>query len=558
MTGENKNIDELFSKELKNFSAKPPKDIWIGIEQELAGKRKKSPIFWISRIAAAVLLLFGATGIMFYLHRNTPGAITASIGTEKQAHKPATDSNSFTEAPDTKIIIDSNSQSNYTLETSNKGLTSSEDKIIKQNNSQSLGTTNSSLKEKSFESDTKSFAIVNPESLSSAQKQETEEISQSEGNSNPKEYLQKTNTPTESLQKDKTAVFASLETANSTSETEDIGTNNKSTNTEAPANFHAPIVNPIEKETETAMLQSRISLLELDKELEEDVVVKPETNAKVNEAYLALLAEFKDPDEKKDNYDKWLVGGQAGPQYSYRQLISEYVSQEYIDSYNESENGIVAYAGGINVAYKPVKRLSIQSGIYYSKMGQTASAQYTDAVSLDNGDALVLYGNTETNTLDSEENVPKVSVSTSMGTVESKLTSSTTVSEEEASDINNKYSGVDQVSQYLEFLEIPLIARYAIIDRKFDFHLLGGVSTNFLVASPVYLEDGSYFKETSNLNTINYSSTMGLGFGYSFSDDLVFSLEPQFKYYLNQVNKSSSTEYHPYSFGIYTGVTYAF
>ena len=102
------------------------------------------------------------------------------------------------------------------------------------------------------------------------------------------------------------------------------------------------------------------------------------------------------------------------------------------------------------------------------------------------------------------------------------------------------------------------MARYAIIDRKINFHLLGGLSTNFLIASPVYLDNGDYYTDANNLNKVNYSSTVGLGLGYNFSSNFTFSIEPQFKYYLNKINTNSSTDVHPYSFGVFTGVTYLF
>ncbi len=678
MTGDYKNIDNLFAKELKNFSAQPPTDVWEGIEQKLAEKKQRKTIFWISRIAATIALLLGATGIMFYLHNNTPKEITAhttfiektlltktdSDSSKKQIFTKETnleatqnninnelldvksesnknsDVKSYTDKSSTTNSIASsaksnvlayNSDSKYTskeLKTNTKDASSSEaissieDETTKisseefktnaqpNQNSESTIFTNNKTNNTSLDTD---YKTTNAEtSLSSSRsseiKQETNSFNKTASNSllassapstfkenkpesninsyaevnaihkdSSKELKRDNNvysSSTKEITKNSYEEFKTNAQPNLDAESDNYASNkafntplksdyeiadNKSSNSVSTSKIIKPEANSFESESESdlALIQSKSTILEQE-ELEEQVIIKQETNTKVNEAYLALLDEFKDPDEKIDNYDKWLVGGQAGPQYSYRQLTSEYASQEYINSYNESEDGVIAYAGGVNVAYKPAKRLSIQSGVYYSKIGQSASAQYTDAVSLDNGDALVLYGNTESNSLNSDENVPKVSVSTSMGTVESKLTSSSEISNEEASQISSKYSSVEEVQQYLEFLEIPLIARYAVIDRKIDFHLLGGVSTNFLVASPVYLEDGSYFKETSNLNTINYSSTLGLGFGYNFSEDLVFSLEPQFKYYLNQVNKNSSTEYHPYSFGVYTGVTYSF
>jgi len=106
-----------------------------------------------------------------------------------------------------------------------------------------------------------------------------------------------------------------------------------------------------------------------------------------------------------------------------------------------------------------------------------------------------------------------------------------------------------------------MILRYKLIDRKLGFNLLGGMSTNFLVGSNVYFqEDGTKEKigKTTDIKTVNYSSIIGFGVDYAISKRLNINFEPTFRYYLNSINISSSINSHPYSMGIFTGISYYF
>jgi hypothetical protein len=118
-----------------------------------------------------------------------------------------------------------------------------------------------------------------------------------------------------------------------------------------------------------------------------------------------------------------------------------------------------------------------------------------------------------------------------------------------------------EIIQNFEYIEVPLIVRYKVVDRKFGFNFLGGLSTNLLVGSNAYYsEDGNKEKigETTNIKPFNYSSILGVGLFYSVSDRLNINLEPTFRYYLNSINESSVIKSHPYSMGIFTGLSYYF
>jgi hypothetical protein len=87
------------------------------------------------------------------------------------------------------------------------------------------------------------------------------------------------------------------------------------------------------------------------------------------------------------------------------------------------------------------------------------------------------------------------------------------------------------------------------------------VGTNFLVGSNVYFrEDGTKEKVgiTTDIKTVSYSSIFGLGIDYTLSERLKINIEPIFRYYLNSINLSSSVGSHPYSMGIFTGLSFYF
>jgi hypothetical protein len=117
------------------------------------------------------------------------------------------------------------------------------------------------------------------------------------------------------------------------------------------------------------------------------------------------------------------------------------------------------------------------------------------------------------------------------------------------------------IRQSFEYIEVPLIIRYKIIDKIVDINLIGGLGANFLVGNNVYLmyeNSKDVIGKTNGVNDINYSGSLGFGLEYPMLNSVNILIEPSIKYYLNPINANSSVESHPYSIGIYTGVSYSF
>jgi hypothetical protein len=106
-----------------------------------------------------------------------------------------------------------------------------------------------------------------------------------------------------------------------------------------------------------------------------------------------------------------------------------------------------------------------------------------------------------------------------------------------------------------------VVLRYKVIDRTIGFNLIGGISYNFLVSNDVYTTyDGGKYQvgTTQGLNPFTLSSSLGMGMEYNFSHNLSLNLEPTFRYYINPFSSSSGLRNHPYSFGLFSGVSFKF
>ncbi len=102
--------------------------------------------------------------------------------------------------------------------------------------------------------------------------------------------------------------------------------------------------------------------------------------------------------------------------------------------------------------------------------------------------------------------------------------------------------------------------KYALINNRFGVNVIGGLSTLFLDDNEVSVRDGE-FREVlgaaNNLNSVSFSTNVGVGFDYKISKSIKFSVEPMFKYQLNPYT-DSSVDFNPYFIGIYGGLSFRF
>lgn len=116
------------------------------------------------------------------------------------------------------------------------------------------------------------------------------------------------------------------------------------------------------------------------------------------------------------------------------------------------------------------------------------------------------------------------------------------------------------INQRIGFVEVPLEVSYKIVDKKFGFQIIGGLSTLFLTQNEIALISPDFntaFGEATNLNNIHFSSNLGLGFSYKFWKSFRANLEPTFKYQMNTFSNDAGN-FRPYFIGLYSGISYSF
>jgi hypothetical protein len=266
---------------------------------------------------------------------------------------------------------------------------------------------------------------------------------------------------------------------------------------------------------------------------------------------------------EKQKKVRWLVGAQVSPAFNVSESSH---SQVYASNMLNSANNPVDVGGGISVEYKKGKRLSLQSGVYYSGLGQASGNSSRSSANSDyiyaSADRGAEYFNTSVN-IDTKSS--KMMMNSAAGVIEFSSVPSGIVlgaNLDEKAMVSNAVVVSDaRFIQNFEYIEIPLYLRYTIIDSRFDVEMMGGFSSNVLIGNQTFMESSSgksLVGKTQDMQWLNYSGTLGVGLKYGLSKRIFLNVEPRVKYYLNSLNNNSSVTYKPYTIGVFTGLSYEF
>jgi hypothetical protein len=279
--------------------------------------------------------------------------------------------------------------------------------------------------------------------------------------------------------------------------------------------------------------------------------IPEEKNFSIDQTSVISLADYgtvKPP-------ERWSVAAMASPTY-YSAFSSGDDASSQLSS---SEQSVVSYSGGVALTYKISKRFSVQSGLYYSSLGQELEGINSFA-----GFQTYVYSkgdhNFEVLTSNGTVFINNRDVFLTTGGQDQRVITAynNNVFDPQKANLNPLSNTIQQNFSYLE---LPVVLRYKLIDKAIDLNMTGGFSYNMLVGNSVYtVVDGTKyaFGETKGLNSFMVSSSIGMGMEYSFSNKLSLNLEPTFRYYLNPFTGASSSSVHPYSFGIFSGLSYKF
>jgi len=257
------------------------------------------------------------------------------------------------------------------------------------------------------------------------------------------------------------------------------------------------------------------------------------------EEYNAAFAQ----QEAEPRETRWAVAGHASPVYSFRQAEQlqkppySTVLNPSMDYYEAIDSPILTYTAGLNLGFQPLARLSVRAGLYYSQFGHASN----EFIAMNSKSGAMV--NTSAGAVRSRENFLPDSPNGS-GSVSNALT----------------YSDQALILNF-EYLEMPMTLKYALVDRRFDFSLLGGLSANFLVGNKAYVGSVSAQTEigqTQSMRPTTYVGNVGVGFDYDFDKRLSLSIEPTFRYALNSASLGDQMDYRPYSFGLFSGFAWRF
>jgi len=299
---------------------------------------------------------------------------------------------------------------------------------------------------------------------------------------------------------------------------------------------------------------------------EKSISVSKSNSFELTESERNLIAmNVQNAKETKEKDDKsWKMGMNISPGYaSHSASHSEGYSQNMTYSGNDGNANL---SGGLSVQYKTNKRWSIESGAYYARNGQKSEPSFNlfavnermdYAAAVPSGDAY--FSNT---------------VNVSNGTMEMNGTagvialSETPKGAEIASelDVSNPLTSSSLVSsgefsQVFEFVEVPLLVRYRVVDRKLGVDIIGGVNAGIVVGNDAYIDNEYGLQNvgtTEDISPLNISGTLGVGVNYSLSKHFSLAFEPRLNYYLNSINSNPDVDFRPYRIGFFTGVYYEF
>jgi hypothetical protein len=259
--------------------------------------------------------------------------------------------------------------------------------------------------------------------------------------------------------------------------------------------------------------------------------------------------------EQNEKTNRWSILAMASPSYY---MPSELSSSDMSSQISSSEQSRISYSGGVGFSYKISKKLSVQSGLYYSSIGNEVDninsfsgfREYDYTKGDHNFEVLTSSGKIYT------EN-PDVFLTDVAGDRVVTIYSNDVFDPTKAN-----LSYIDgTLFQNFSYIEMPFIVRYKVIDKIIDFNLIGGLSYNLLVNNSVHaMIDGSRYDigKTAGLNQLMVSSSLGMGMEYTISKKISLNLEPTFRYFLNPYSDNEGFKTHPYSFGVFSGLSYKF
>ncbi|MCM4167928.1 hypothetical protein KCTC52924_01252 [Arenibacter antarcticus] len=494
-------IDKLFQEKLTDFQELPDKDVWRSIEASLDKKhrsRRVIPLWWkLGGVAAVLAILFFAVNP--FSSTNTVYPILTDVE-NKSADE---DANNITN----DILNNTIKEATSVTTTGEKEWKESKGSVVAKTNNYIKSSTNGGVAASTIDKSKtdKTSTIVDAKEMGVAD------------NAAKKDNGQKLK-ENPALGNKQDAKGDVLKTSNAFQVSDDKkladgDTPHKSGQDQLPVAIEAP-VQPIDPKKKSIF----------------DEIEREEETIKV--------AEVKG--------GKWSAGPSVAPVY-FNGIGGGSPINSILASNSKTGNVTLSY--GVNVAYEVSKKVSIRSGIHKVDFGyNTNDVSFSSSFNAPAQAQLknINYTNTAQSIVLRETRRP-------LGAPQSDMPV--------ALDFTGKSPArMGTMGQQIGYLEVPLEMNYAILDSKFGVNLIGGLSSLFLTDNVVVLQSSGQtteLGEANNINSVNFSTNIGLGLNYKFNTKLKLNIEPVFKYHLNTFNDTSGN-FDPYSLGVYSGFSFKF
>ncbi len=236
---------------------------------------------------------------------------------------------------------------------------------------------------------------------------------------------------------------------------------------------------------------------------------------------IAIEDEFDVINKEEKQNKKWEVSIKGAPVF-YSSLSKGSSLGNDLDS--NSTSGDVTYSFGISVSYPISKKMKIRTGInnvdLAYKTEQVSTVSVLNAQSLSNNGLESFFVN----------DVAELG----LGILDENI----------------------DLTQEINYFEIPLEIKYTILDKKLNIETITGFSTLLLNNNSITINNETNIGSVNNLKKISFTGNLGLGFNYKLSKKLHFNLEPSMKIQFNTYK--DNVDYKPYFLGVYSGFSYQF
>ncbi len=534
---EKKNIDRLFQERFKDFEVQPRPEIWKGIEARLDDKKKKRrsviPL-WLKVGGIAALLALLALIADFYNHSDKDGQqFVNGNNTQKVEKDPIVKGQ--------PILTET-----YTKDSTDLGSTVGSQ--IADGGGQAEKDT------KGSKNDIKSTGNSRVNGLATTQYSKDNK----ESNNSSKD-------PSKRARKnsgfDQTSIIAQTGKDSITTNKKDRALIEYSSQKKSRNNSGNNILAQNQKETKSKILSSaeKDSLAEKKDRIRKNAIANTTANSKNDStAQQKSLLELVNENKEKDAIAEDSEDSKKEESIAKRWGLTPMIAPVYYNSFSGSgigpqfdgsnKDGDLNLSYGLQVSYAVNTKIKIRSGINRVKLGyNTNEVKYSPGGMPQEAIQSINYKkNADVINVVQNQTLPNASLVPNNNASLLEVTPAPVLS--------------GSLEQRLAYYEVPLEMSYEVLDKKIGLQFIGGLSTLFLNQDEIILQDSGFttlLGNSNSLNNVSFSTNVGIGLDYNFSESIQFNLEPMFKYQLNAY-KNSVQDFTPYYLGLYTGLSIKF